>query len=128
LDKAGNSNTSEREAILERLLKLVPAKRIHGFTADREFIGAKWFKTLLESGLNPVIRIKSDTFIKHREKSAPAWVFFNATKQGAVDELIHTKTRLHGFEESLDQPACRPHLMIVRLEVGVIEGTQRHSK
>jgi Transposase DDE domain len=95
LDKAGNSNTGEREAILERLLKLVPAKRIHGFTADREFIGAKWFKTLLESGLNPVIRIKSDTFIKHRNKSAPAWVFFNATKQGAVDEL--TKARVMGL-------------------------------
>jgi hypothetical protein len=94
LDKAGNSNTSQREAILQRVLKLIPATRIHGFTADREFIGAKWFKTLLESGLNPVIRIKSDTIIQHRQKTAPACVFFNATRREDVDEL--TKARVMG--------------------------------
>jgi hypothetical protein len=96
LDKAGNSNTSERQAMVKRLLKLIPVTRIHGFTADREFIGAKWFKTLLESGLNPVIRIKSDTTIGHRDKTAPAWVFFNSTKVGAVDEL--SKARVMGLK------------------------------
>jgi Transposase DDE domain len=95
LDKAGNSNTTERKAILDRVLHLIPVARIQAFTADREFIGQAWFGTLLESGLNPVIRIKSDTVIRHRQTIAPAWVFFNATTCDSIDEL--TRAHVYGI-------------------------------
>jgi Transposase DDE domain len=95
LEKAGNSNATERKALLERVLQIIPAERIQGFTADREFIGEAWFTTLLEHGVNPVIRIRSDTVLQQRTRSAPAWVWFNALKPGEVFEL--GKARVMGI-------------------------------
>jgi hypothetical protein len=91
LDKQGNSNTSERQQILAQILKFIPASRVSGFAADREFIGQAWFQSLLEHGLNPVIRIKRDTMIQHRGKTAPAWVFFNALRDKEISELSKAK-------------------------------------
>ena len=95
LEKDGNSNSFERKSILERVLKLVPTNRILGFAADREFIGKAWFETLLLHGVNPVIRIKKDTPIKHRMKTAPAWAWFGSLKPGEVLEL--SKARVMGI-------------------------------
>lgn len=61
LDKKGNSNTSERIELFERLLKLVEVARIDGFLADREFIGKEWFEYLDGLGVPYFIRIKKDT-------------------------------------------------------------------
>lgn len=95
LDKDGNSSQAEREALFVRVLRLVPAARVTGFTADREFIGETWFKALLENGVNPVIRIKKDTTISYRQKTAPAWAWFHALKPGDVFEL--SKARVMGI-------------------------------
>jgi hypothetical protein len=95
LGKAGNSNANERRSLLERVLTLIPATRIHGFAADREFIGEAWFVTLLESGLNPVIRIKRDTMIQHRSKKAPAHVWFHRLERHQIQEL--SKARVMGI-------------------------------
>lgn len=95
LEKQGNSNAKERKALLLCLLKLIPANRILGFTADREFIGKDWFATLLETGVNPVIRIKSDTKIQHRTLVAPARVWFHTLKPDQVLEL--SKARVYGI-------------------------------
>ncbi|MDP0562284.1 MAG: hypothetical protein QS721_08160 [Candidatus Endonucleobacter sp. (ex Gigantidas childressi)] len=40
--KVGNSNTDERIAVMERVLNLIPIKRIDNLLADREFIGHEW--------------------------------------------------------------------------------------
>ncbi|MDP0561495.1 MAG: hypothetical protein QS721_03825 [Candidatus Endonucleobacter sp. (ex Gigantidas childressi)] len=37
--KGGNSNTDERIAVMERVLNLIPTKRIDNLLADREFTG-----------------------------------------------------------------------------------------
>jgi Transposase DDE domain len=95
LEKAGNSNASERRSLLERVLTLVPAGRIQGFAADREFIGEAWFVTLLECGVNPVIRIKRDTMIQHRSKKAPAHVWFHTLERNQIQEL--GKARVMGI-------------------------------
>ena len=95
LEKDGNSNSKERKSILERVLKIVPTNRILGFAADREFIGKAWFETLLLCGVNPVIRIKQDTMIQHRQKTEPAWAWFNMLKPGQVFEL--SKARVMGI-------------------------------
>jgi Transposase DDE domain len=95
LEKAGNSNAAERKALLERVLNVIPARRIQGFAADREFIGEAWFTSLLEYGVNPVIRIKQDTVIQHRTRKAPAGAWFNALRHGEVFEL--GKARVMGI-------------------------------
>jgi hypothetical protein len=95
LEKAGNSNASERRFLLEQVLALIPPGRIHGFAADREFIGEAWFTTLLECGVNPVIRIKRDTIIQHRSKKAPAHIWFHTLEPNQIQEL--GKARVMGI-------------------------------
>lgn len=87
LEKDGNSSSLERQALLERVLRLIPAERILGFAADREFIGAAWFETLLLHGVNPVIRIRKDTIIRHRQKTFPASAWFHPLSGTDVLEL-----------------------------------------
>ncbi|MDP0561330.1 MAG: hypothetical protein QS721_02915 [Candidatus Endonucleobacter sp. (ex Gigantidas childressi)] len=44
--KGGNSNTDERIAVMERVLNIIPRKRIDNLLADREFIGHEWLDWL----------------------------------------------------------------------------------
>ena len=48
LDKKGNSNTAERIEIIERFLALFGAQSVTCLFADREFIGVKWFRYLID--------------------------------------------------------------------------------
>ena len=62
LDKrGGNSNTNERIALMKKVLALIPADKIDGLLADREFIGQQWFKWLDEQNIICRLRIKNDT-------------------------------------------------------------------
>ena len=58
LDKQGNSNTSERIALLERVLKYIPKERINNLLADREFVGEDWFYWLIKNEIPFKIRVK----------------------------------------------------------------------
>ena len=60
LPKAGNSATSERITLLERLLRHVPPAQIAMLLADREFIGGDWFAYLERKHIPFVIRIRKD--------------------------------------------------------------------
>jgi hypothetical protein len=46
LDKAGNSNTAERVALLQRFIAVFGVNHIAALLADREFIGEDWFTWL----------------------------------------------------------------------------------
>lgn len=46
LDKAGNSGTAERIALMERFLKAFGASRVAALLAGREFVGEEWFRWL----------------------------------------------------------------------------------
>lgn len=64
LDKqGGNSSTDERIAIMERVLTLIPATKIDGLLADREFIGQEWFQWLDQQGICCRLRVKSNTTV-----------------------------------------------------------------
>jgi len=58
LDKKGNSNTSERIALMERFIIQFGKDKILGLLADREFIGADWFRWLKKERIHFIIRIK----------------------------------------------------------------------
>ncbi len=66
--KGGNSNTDERIAVMERVLKLIPADRIDNLLADREFIGQEWFEWLRQNELSCRLRVKSDNVVEHEGK------------------------------------------------------------
>jgi len=57
LDKRGSSNTKERKQLLSKAILLLGKQRIAGLLCDREFIGVKWFKYLIEQDIEFHIRI-----------------------------------------------------------------------
>jgi len=49
LDKAGNSNTTERLDLLKQFDEIFGFHRIKSLIADREFVGEKWFRALYQN-------------------------------------------------------------------------------
>jgi hypothetical protein len=82
LDKAGNSNTDERAALLSRLLAVLPAPRIEALVADREFIGADFFLYLETHEIVYAIRIKENAVVVKGPKHHPIRHPFNALSIG----------------------------------------------
>jgi len=58
LDLEGNSSAEDRIAIAQRVLEKFGLEKIEALTADREFVGTKWFDFLVEQKIPFVIRIK----------------------------------------------------------------------
>ena len=56
LDKKGNSNAQERIDLLEEFVFLFGKERILSLTGDREFIGHKWLKWLIDNQINFALR------------------------------------------------------------------------
>ena len=57
LNKGGSSSTKERKDLLTKAINLLGKDRIKALLGDREFIGVKWFKYLLDQGMEFHIRI-----------------------------------------------------------------------
>jgi hypothetical protein len=75
-DIKGNSNTTERIQLMERLFKCLPKKQIKAVVADREFIGCYWFKWLQKERLIFYIRIKKNTQVSTQGSAKPVfWRF-----------------------------------------------------
>lgn len=87
LDKAGNSNTSERIDLLEKFNKIFGFNRINSLMADREFVGNAWFKKLSENKIPYFIRIKENTLFPWGEEFIHAQHFFSHLK-GQQNRLI----------------------------------------
>lgn len=66
LDKAGNSSTAERIALLDRFLATFGAERIAYLLADREFVGQRWFQYLQAQRIGFRIRVKANHTIAGR--------------------------------------------------------------
>ncbi|MDP0561286.1 MAG: hypothetical protein QS721_02660 [Candidatus Endonucleobacter sp. (ex Gigantidas childressi)] len=66
--KGGNSNTDESIAVMDRVLNLIPLKRIDNLLANREFIGHVWLDWLRQNKLSCRILVKSDNVVEHRSK------------------------------------------------------------
>lgn len=56
-NRSGNSNASDRIALLQVCVKLLGRQRIGLVLGDREFVGQKWFKWLKDNNLNFVMRL-----------------------------------------------------------------------
>jgi len=59
----GNSTSSHRRALVEKLLEILPAKEIRVLLMDREFLGSGWLEWLDRKGIGYVLRIKSNTLV-----------------------------------------------------------------
>ncbi len=63
--KAGNSNTDERIHLMERFLRIFGKAKILCLTADREFVGHKWFSYLLKQAISFCIRIRENMSVSN---------------------------------------------------------------
>ena len=64
-NNSGNSNSSNRIDLLEKVFKIIDKKRIGLMVADREFIGHKWLKWMKDQGLIFCVRVPKSHHI-HR--------------------------------------------------------------
>lgn len=80
--KSGNSNTSQRIEIIQKLLTLIPATDIEVLTMDREFCGNKWLKWLDDQGIIFIVRLKRS----HKINGIQAYLF-HKSKDNKVNEL-----------------------------------------
>lgn len=64
LDLEGNSCTKERIELLQRVIDRLGVDRIKIFLADREFVGTKWFRFLIDQKIPFAIRIKQNSKIE----------------------------------------------------------------
>ena len=84
LDKKGNSDTSERLALLDSLLTLISAERIEAIVADREFTGKPWFQGLKGRKLIFVMRVRNNTLISSKGQTRSAQVRYGYLKTQEV--------------------------------------------
>ena len=81
LPKAGNSDTQERETVLEIFLDLFGAETIECLLGDREFVGQGWFRFLRRHRIPFQMRLKKNTLVCNaRGKRLQAWRLFTATR------------------------------------------------
>ena len=82
LDKKGNSKTRERLALIDKLLKILPERKIEALVADREFIGKAWFKGLKKRKLCFIMRLRNNTRIGSKGLNKPASKRFDYLAKG----------------------------------------------
>lgn len=75
--KAGNSNTAERSALMQRFVRLFGASACQCLRADREFASRDWLKCLEDNGISYQLRIKSDILVadSQGELCCANWLF-----------------------------------------------------
>lgn len=97
LDKAGNSNTLERIAIVEIFISLFGKACIRCLTADREFVGQEWFEYLQQEGISFRIRVKKNTRISTPSGTMSARALFQHL-EGGQSLLLKGKRTVWGLE------------------------------
>lgn len=81
LPKPGNSDTLERETVIEIFVALFGAHNIACLLGDREFIGERWLRFLTARRIKFQMRLKRDTRVKNaRGQFVQAWRLFAATR------------------------------------------------
>jgi hypothetical protein len=63
LPKRGNSNSKERNELINRFIKLFGTNCIESLMADREFIGEEWFDELIHNNIPFYLRLKENMWV-----------------------------------------------------------------
>ena len=66
-NKGGNSNSCQREELIDKFIKIFGVSSVENLLADREFIGDKWLTFLDDKSIKFYIRIRSDLTIGDRK-------------------------------------------------------------
>ena len=97
LDKRGNSNTSERIALVQDFIDCFGKDCIDSLVADREFVGEQWLNFLNTNKIRYFIRIRNNfkIYCPRKQKEITAQHLFHSLKVG---ELRHYPriVKMHG--------------------------------
>lgn len=105
LPHAGNSDTTERMALLEIFIDLFGVPNIQCLLGDREFVGKQWFTFLQHKRIPFQMRLKKDTRVKNgRGQFVSAWRLFTTTRINQV-RVIPEARQMRGLELYLS--GCR---------------------
>ena len=103
LDKAGPSNQRDRMALMGRYLALFGSGSVTWLLADREFIGGRWMKFLLENNILFAIRVKENGII--RLEDGRSFQLKILLRKPAGFKLLHSQPgRLEAMDKSLGMP------------------------
>lgn len=92
LAKKGNSNTAERIALLDKFMATFGRECIACLTADREFIGHKWFKYLRQENIMFRLRIRQNFQVAGKQGQIPVMAIFQHLAVG--QSLVLSRKRL----------------------------------
>lgn len=87
LGKKGNSNTQERNYLIERFLTFIDVKDIAMLVADREFIGQAWFRFLNRHKIPFTLRIRQDALANANKRVT---LLFRGLKIGHSKVLVRS--------------------------------------
>jgi hypothetical protein len=96
--KKGNTNTSERKHLMNRLFDVVGKKNIKEILADREFIGNEWLNFLHDNEVPFVVRIKKTANVEYNGKLIAVLELVGTVKR---DEKRYFEVKLHGIPVKL---------------------------
>ena len=97
LDKRGNSNTSERIALVQDFIDCFGKDCIDSILADREFIGEQWLSFLNQYNIRYFIRIRNNfkIFCPKKQKQIKAQHLFHTIKVGQLNHYQKI-VKMHG--------------------------------
>ncbi len=103
LDKTGSCNQAQRIALMQRYLALFGSSSIIWLLCDREFIGRRWMKFLLQNNILFAIRVKQNSLI--RLQDGRVFQLKTLLRKPAGFKLLHSQpARLEAMEKSLGCP------------------------
>ncbi|WP_371135590.1 transposase [Bradyrhizobium sp.] len=82
LPTAGNSNTSERTELLDRLRAAFPSMKIAALMGDREFIGDAWMAYLQREKIAFILRLRENQHVLRRRLCGYADLRHRPASQG----------------------------------------------
>ncbi|MDZ5454672.1 hypothetical protein [Labrys sp. ZIDIC5] len=106
LDRAGNSTTAHREALLSRFCSVFGAKAIAGLIADREFVGTAWMTFLAENDIPGTI----GNYVYGLAVDHQAVILLGCHRDGSHDVQAPGSFRIQScfFSQGTGRGHCRP--------------------
>lgn len=98
LPKQGNSNPTERTALIKRFLKLFGHDKIASILMDREFAGKDWLGWLSSQDINFTVRTKKNILMLSLSgRRVPIKLLFGSLKSGR-HRVLKNKRAIFGLE------------------------------
>ncbi len=129
LPTAGNSNTSERTELLDRLRAAFPDLKIAALMGDREFIGDAWMAYLQRAKIPFILRLRENQYVLREGYAAlPLSVIARHLRVGER-MIIKGCCRLGRHDQTLSSPV---RLVVTRIASGELlalacSGRARHA-